>query len=136
MIQRIQSIYLLLAAVAAVVFLFVPFGQMNYNGTIVVMKAMLVIWFNVVCGAIAVVSLLSIFLFNKRKLQLKTISLAILLSFALIGLSVYAIVIHQKDDYHFGPAVIIPVFVLIFTFLAYKGVKHDEELVRSMDRLR
>jgi hypothetical protein len=136
MIQRIQSIYLFLAALAAVVFVFLPFGKMNWNGSIVVMKAMMVIYFNVLCGAITAVSFISIFLFKNRKLQLKTVILAIILSVGLIGLSVFAIVLHQKDHYQFGPAVIVPVFVLIFNFLAYKGIKHDEDLVRSMDRLR
>src|SRR4051812_21023307 len=136
MIQRIQSIYLFLAALAAIVFLFLPFGKIQWNGSIVVIKAIMVIYFNVLCGAVATVSFISIFLFNNRKLQMKTVLLSILLSVGLIGLSVFAIVLHQKDHYQFGPAVIIPIFVLIFNFLAYKGIKHDENLVRSMDRLR
>lgn len=136
MIQRIQSVYLFLAAVAAIAFLFVPFGKINMNGATIVMKASLVIYFDILCGLITTVSIISIFLFSNRKLQVKIIAVAILLSVALIGLAIYAIVLHQKDQYQFGPAVIIPVFVLVFNFLAYKGVKHDEHLVKSMDRLR
>lgn len=92
--------------------------------------------FSFLCGVISAVSFISIFLFKNRKLQMKTVLLSILLSLGLIGLSVYAIVAHQKDHYQFGPAVVFPLFVLIFNFLAYKGIKHDENLVKSMDRLR
>ncbi|MBK9330449.1 MAG: DUF4293 family protein [Sphingobacteriales bacterium] len=106
MIQRIQTIYLFLAAVAAIAFLFVPFGKINMNG------------------------------FSNRKLQMKVIAVAILLSIALIGLSVYAIVLHQKDQYQFGPRLSFLCLFLCLIFLAYKGVKHDEQLVKSMDRLR
>ncbi|MDB5227144.1 MAG: hypothetical protein JWN78_1337 [Bacteroidota bacterium] len=136
MIQRIQSVYLFLAALAAIVFLFVSFGKIQMNGSIIIMKGMMRDDFSFLCGVISAVSFLSIFLFNKRKVQMKTVLLSILLSFGLIGLSVYAIVLHQKDHYQFGPAVIFPLFVLIFNFLAYKGIKHDENLVKSMDRLR
>lgn len=136
MIQRIQSIYLFLAAVAAIAFLFVPFGKLNMNGATVVIQASLVIYFDILCGLITTVSIISIFLFKNRILQMKVITLAILLSVALIGLTIYEIVTRQTNQYQFGPAVIIPLFVLIFNFLAYKGVKHDEQLVKSMDRLR
>lgn len=136
MIQRIQSIYLFLAALAAILFLFIPFGKIQLNGTILIMKSMMVISFIILCSILATASFISIFLFKNRNLQIKLVLLALLLSMGLIGLSVFAIILHQKDHYQFGPAVIIPIFVFIFNFLAYKGIKHDEELVKSMDRLR
>lgn len=36
----------------------------------------------------------------------------------------------------FGPVMFFPIGILIFMFLAERGIKKDEELVKSMDRLR
>lgn len=82
----------------------------------------------------AVLSLATIFLFKNRKLQIK-------LGYALYALHVLmfvAIGVHYYLDKgtEFTPWVVLPGISLVFQILAVGGVKKDEALVKSMDRLR
>ena len=137
MIQRIQSIYLLLAALATIAFIFLPFGTVVYQGAPMTLTCTInpPLW---ICNAVlALVSVISIFLFSNRKLQMRIIFLTIIYSILFILLFSAGLYLHIRNDrFHPQPALLLPVFALIFNFLAYKGVKHDEELVKSMDRLR
>jgi hypothetical protein len=38
--------------------------------------------------------------------------------------------------YAFGPAFFIPIGILVLCFLAERGIRKDEELIKSVDRLR
>lgn len=120
MIQRIQSLYLLLAAVVL--------------GT----SAALVCTWNLLFVALvalsAVISLTTIFLYSNRKLQLRLISVT-------IALDVIApIIVAVQMGIEAWKEQIIPgallVCALILAFLARYRVSYDERLVRSADRLR
>lgn len=136
MIQRIQTVYLFLAAVAAIVFLFIPFGTIDLQGNTILLKGNMNPIFDVIVGVIITLSLIAIFLFKNRKTQALLVLLNILIAIGFIGFEAYGAYTHQKDDFHFSIGFILPVFVLIFNFLAYKGIKSDDKLVKSMDRLR
>ena len=87
--------------------------------------------------AVAVVAVVAIFLYANRKLQLKVVLLNIVLSFVLITLFFYGLTQHIGiKNYVFKIGAILPVFVLFFNILAYGAIKSDENLVKSMDRLR
>ena len=87
--------------------------------------------------AVAVVAFAAIFLYTNRKLQLKVVLLNIVLSFVLITLFFYGLTQHIGiKNYVFKIGAILPVFVLFFNILAYGAIKSDENLVKSMDRLR
>ena len=139
MIQRIQTIYLLLATIAGVALIFIPFGidtsAGNATNAVLLVKNMLTDLIAV--SAVAVVSFISIFLFKNRQAQMKLVLLAILLSLGLIALFAYGLTTHVGwPNYGFKLGAILPLFMLIFNILAYAGIKSDENLVRSMDRLR
>lgn len=137
MIQRIQTVYLLLAALAIILFLFVPFGVIQYNNESLVLKGKMNIVLVVIIALIALVDLAAIFLFKNRVNQMRVVSAAIAISLIFLGFMIYGVVRHTLyDDYKPQPGVILPVFVVIFNFLAQRSIKHDENLVRSMDRLR
>ncbi len=138
MIQRIQTIYLFLAALACVAFIFIPFGQIkDTNGSAATWHIYQVTPIMVSAIITGIASLLSIFLFNNRKTQMKAVIASVVLTIITIGLFIFGITQHiGLEKYIFGIGAIAPVFALIFNILAYSAIKSDEHLVRSMDRLR
>lgn len=155
MIQRIQSIYLLLTSVLPVLFLkgnFLKFLNkngsemaMNFKGTwqitgtenLSLLQRQIPL--SAVIVLISVVSVIAIFLYRNRKLQAIFANVIIFLSIVLVALIAwYAFSVAGKFDATILPGIkmVIPLLILIFAFLAQRGIKHDENLVRSYDRLR
>ena len=112
MIQRIQTVYLLLAAVLAVV-----------------CSCIRLTWLDTLQLLTTAVCLGSIFLYAKRVLQAKICLVALLLIFAwYIGLAVLQGYVNTVDC--------LPMIEAILIFLARKGIIHDEKFVRAADRIR
>jgi len=90
-----------------------------------------------IIGILSIVSLLS---FKNRKLQLLLTSL----NFLAIGLLISLLYVFSLGMDYFGPSgtssfkISLGLILLIISFnvLAFRGIKKDEELIRSMDRLR
>ena len=133
MIQRIQSIYLLLASAAAFLMLRLPFyytptpfaleisGSTQYSTLIALAFS-------------ACLSFITIFLYGNRMLQLK-VTLANFLLSGGIGYFIYTIVkAHPGGGFTLASAglFLIPVLQLIACYKIYQ----DEKLVKSADRLR
>lgn len=146
MIQRIQSIYLLLSGLAFGSLFLLPFATSNkpvpemMKDTIYNIQDSPILLGLTILGII--VSIGGIFLFNNRSLQQKTASLSIICAIFLplvAGLLIYnegtafneaTTIINDKAGLY------MPILSLIFGFLAYRGIKKDEGIVKSMDRLR
>jgi hypothetical protein len=92
----------------------------------------------IVTALAAFIALISIFLFKKRGLQMKTTIAALLLSLSALSMLLVNIFILQKDLVQTPNYIPLAMsfFSVVFCGLAYKGIKSDEQLVRSMDRLR
>jgi len=144
MIQRIQSIYLLIATLLSgglIFFLnlwvsekgnnfFVMDSFSSSNALLIVMAVLFFVS--------SFVTLLSIFQFKKRQLQFVLGRIAILINFILLGIIVYfsqnlsgEINVSEK-----GIGLLIPVLTIVLVVLANKAIRRDEELVKSVDRLR
>ena len=86
------------------------------------------------------VSILSIFFFKNRKFQLKMVLGATLLCVLIlvVMLGRYYIFKWGHADFvgQLGIPLIWPGLMAISGYMAYRGVKADEEMVRSMDRIR
>lgn len=146
MIQRIQTVYLLLTTITAVLFLTGEIFLLK-NGTGISLSMInadmqsnaLNLVLSVLLLAVPLFSFLIIFFYKKRKLQLRLTLLLLLLIIFMIGVSVYYVLKSTgttDSGMVFNYKLILPVLMLIFTFLAYKGIRKDEEIVRSYDRLR
>lgn len=88
---------------------------------------------------ISLLLLFTIFQFKKRPLQIKMNYLTILLNVMLVGGIFYSASLIEKQtgavaDYAFGG--IFPLVSIVMIFIANYGVKKDEKLIRSADRLR
>ena len=88
---------------------------------------------------IPIVSLITIFVFKKRNLQMRLalflITLCFLLMIAFIYISINAIT-KQNASIILGFKMIVPIAILVLSILAYLGIRKDEKLVKSYDRLR
>ena len=133
MIQRIQTLWLLIASAAAFSILKFPFyytpepNALEINGT-TEYSTLITLAFS------ASLSFISIFLYGNRMLQLKVTLLNFLLS-GLIGYFIYTIVIsHPGGGFTLASAALflIPVLQLIACYKIYQ----DEKLVKSADRIR
>lgn len=138
MIQRIQSVWLLLAGVFDAMTFRFPFYSGDWMEdavpAVVDLNAQSTIWFTILSVMAGALALATIFLFRNRKLQLKLIYLGIFLSIVLLTLYFLEI-----GDFYSGNIALWAIFyfaILISFILAARGVRSDEKLVRSMDRLR
>jgi hypothetical protein len=136
MIQRIQSVWLLLAAACA----FATFKFPYYTGTnskglspyeLKGTEDFLLMLTTVVVGTLA---LMTIFLFKKRPLQLRLCVLGILLEALLIFLYYREVKTFTQGTYSLT-AILHSVIVLSF-FLAARGIHRDQKMVKESDRLR
>lgn len=142
MIQRIQSVWLFLAAfVSAALFIF-PLYHYTQGGTEMLMGARNEYLLLVIAALMTIVPMIAIFLFKDRKRQKWMIWLSVLLSLAFIAVMLMKIQNVKNaaqaaiNDNFAIPGPIIPVLSIMLLFLALSGIKKDEELLRSVDRLR
>lgn len=136
MLQRIQTVYLLLAAASALGLIFVFHLWIADDGTTVFAKDELP--FFAVFLASGVLSLITIFLFKNRKLQFVLGRLNIILNFFLLGFFVYLSlnISGETAVSEKGIGMFLPIISIVFLALANKAIKKDEDLVKSVDRLR
>jgi len=130
MIQRIQSIYLAIAALLCVAYLFVP--SIEVNDVISTAQSYMPLMILTIISA--VISFADIFLFSNRPLQMNIGRLNLLLIVGLIGYAIFT----EFSDGDFQPAVgaFIPLGFLLLNLLAIRAINGDEKLVRDSDRLR
>jgi hypothetical protein len=133
MIQRIQTIWLLLASAAAFSILRFPFyytptpQALEINGSSQY-STLISLAFS------ACLSFISIFLYGNRMLQLKVVLVNFLLT-GLIGFFIYKVVIaHPGGGFTLPSAVLflIPILQIMAVIRIYK----DEHMVKAADRLR
>ena len=149
MIQRIQSIFLLLVALICILLLLFPFEQYS-NGTDIITVSLLPfgssngvkslifapVLINLLLCALA---FFTIFQYKNRMKQIK-------ITRAIMFTSLFLITAMLTIDFFDGDKTVwtktylwpafLPILNVIFTFMAARFIKKDEELVRSADRIR
>lgn len=144
MIQRIQSIFLLLGAISLGGLFALPFATSDASMAGLFQDKIYNIFDNPVLLILTilgiVLGLAAIFLFKNRPLQRKlgfgtvTISALLLIASLIFGFLDTESDLTQNINEGFGLG--LPVFAIIFTLLANRYIKKDDKLVKSMDRLR
>ena len=137
MLQRIQTLFLLFAAITAGVlpFLFSIF-TLNNGVKIFFMQD---IFYTILFGLSFTFSIISIFSYKKRQNQFVLNRLNMIFNLILLSLFVYrslnlsgeAQVVSEK-----GIGMFLPILTIILLVLANNFIKKDEDLVKSVDRLR
>ncbi|WP_269236794.1 DUF4293 domain-containing protein [Flavobacterium flavigenum] len=137
MIQRIQTIYLLLTfLVTGVLLFFVPLWTVNGKDFYFMQDQV----YTILLGLSTMLTIISIISYKKRQNQFVMGRLNIILNLILLGLFVYrslnlsgetANVVSEK-----GIGMFLPIVAIVLLVLANKAIKKDEDLVKSVDRLR
>jgi hypothetical protein len=99
----------------------------------------IVLLIQILAVIIPFISLATIFMYKKRNIQLISTKILVALVVAFIATSViYPITVISNFDVSLGSwyKLAIPVLQLIFSVMAFMGIKKDDELVKSYDRLR
>lgn len=129
MLQRIQTIWMFLAVLAAV-FLFIT-GQ-----DVAVIESLPVI--DIATVVLVIIGLLSVFSFRNRKRQILLNNISIIINALLIGVLAYWL-LNLSGGIQFPEKGIEPVFpsiAVIALLIANVYIRKDERLVKSVDRLR
>ena len=136
MIQRIQTLYLIVALgiSAGLIFLF-HLWTTNAGDSVYAKDINYVFGLFLASGFL---SLVSIFRYKQRKSQFMLGRLNIILNFILLGVFVYQSLnlSGETNVSEKGIGMILPIFSIVFLVLANKAIKKDEDLVKSVDRLR
>jgi hypothetical protein len=157
MIQRFQSLFLLLAATACILLFFFPvafffneaFGNYKFFITGVHCmdpdpKVQFSIWFVaplfVLTAISSILSLVTIFLYRNRLLQLRLTAFNILFTILLVVL-IFLFYAGKIQGYtqiapSYQAGVFFPLFSLVCLVLANRWIRKDEALVKAADRLR
>ncbi|MCX6245452.1 MAG: DUF4293 domain-containing protein [Bacteroidetes bacterium] len=156
MIQRIQSFYLFVVAVACGSLFFFPMIEyidplkgtykLFATGMKYFMETPVTIFFwetfpllVLILGSM-ILALATIFLYKNRRLQFRLVSINVLLNVLLVALvfilysRIYETRFQIHSSYQFG--IYIPLISLVFLVLATRAIRKDEALVKSTDRLR
>ncbi|MCF8302781.1 MAG: DUF4293 domain-containing protein [Bacteroidales bacterium] len=160
MIQRLQSIYLFVAFVAALLLFFFPMASflsdMEYYkfyiyglenmapeaGNAYIINQWYTVPLIILGVALGFIALVTIFLYKNRLLQIKLIKIDILVNVLLIGLFFLLYMPVVEDAIGVAPeygreiGIYLPLISLIFLILAHRGIKKDEKIVRAADRIR
>ncbi|MES1213976.1 MAG: DUF4293 domain-containing protein [Bacteroidota bacterium] len=136
MIQRIQSLWLLLASACAfltfrVAFYFGPKAGSTVNDSLTAASNILLI---ILAAAVGIGAFITIFLYKDRKTQLRISIVALLLS--ILSIVVYISQTKNYTDGKFTIGAIVSIVIPVFLFLAIQGIWKDQKLIKSLDRLR
>lgn len=157
MIQRIQSIYLLISAIITVLFAFLTFASFEINENVYYMKVLGLYYQdtaevlfeapNMSLSAVVVFGILlalsAIFQYKNRTMQLRLVSLGIVAQLASIALVFFATSFIPEvlfegttPQINYTWVSFLPVCSVVFMVLAMRGIKKDEALLKSLDRIR
>jgi len=155
MLQRVQSIYLLLASLTLFALFLFPLAHSVYvngtpttimvtgvyqdvNGKLANTQAFTAL--TIATAIVALIPLIIIFLYKNRKQQIALCYSAILV---IIGYSFWVAQTAKKavngltlDTHNFGIGLFLSSVSILLIMLGYKAIQRDEKLVKSADRLR
>ncbi|WP_163400991.1 DUF4293 domain-containing protein [Flavobacterium fluviatile] len=138
MLQRIQTIYLILTfLITGVLLFFIPLWTLNNGKAFYFMESQL---YTVLLGLSTMLTIISIISFKKRQNQFVMGRLNIILNLILLGLFVYRSLNLSGETVNTvsekGIGMFLPIVAIVLLVLANKAIKKDEDLVKSVDRLR
>lgn len=156
MIQRIQTLFLLIVFAASLAAFFFPIANFFSSPVYTIDLGVFgikeyteygMVWPNtillpVVLGLTGIIAFATIFLYKRRKMQVRLIRFDLLLNIIYLGLIFFYYVpeletlTQTNADYIREPGIYLPIVSVVFLILAYRFIMKDEKLIRSADRLR
>ena len=157
MIQRIQTLYLMVVTLLMVVMLIFPLVFIGVDGHQVTLSAFTIsdaegvlsyasAWLGAALAVATLLPFVTIFLYKNRQLQIRLCGVECVLllgAVLLVGAFTYSVCNNIFADFDITWAniairfpVILPLISLVLTPLAMRAILRDELLVRSLDRIR
>ncbi|NHM01647.1 DUF4293 domain-containing protein [Flavobacterium difficile] len=136
MLQRIQSVYLFICIlISGVLPFFIKIWTSSNKTAVFATDHKLYIGLFLISAVLAATS---IFGYKKRQNQFVINRLNMILNFIIIGLFVYhsQTLSGEAKVSEKGIGMLLPIFSIVFLALANKAIKKDEDLVKSVDRIR
>ena len=149
MIQRIQTLFLLISVVLLILLFFAPLAILQLNDSTFyelftkgyvmdnsIQYAYSLMTYN---GLTLLLSFITIFLFKKRILQMRICIYNMILLIGLQGVifyTIYGTASRLEAEVFLQYASVLPIIAAILNFIAFKYIKRDEELVKAADRIR
>jgi hypothetical protein len=135
MIQRIQTLWLLVAAGCSVAAILLPFYAGNTSNNLYErLSGQSHFHLLILCVAVGLGSLVSIFLYKNRKRQMQITFVALLLQ--LLNIFLFIQKANSFVDGTYSLSSVFSFAVPVLLILALLSIRKDEQLIRSMDRLR
>lgn len=137
MIQRIQTVWLLLSAIVIASTLYFNVFRLADGTLLNLQDNYLAI---VLVALSAILSMVALFNFRKRNIQLNMIWLNILVVTGLLVWMFFSIeeakgtISDQGGAYQFGA--FVPLISVVLLFMARSGIRKDVKLLKAYDRLR
>lgn len=141
MIQRIQSLWLLLSTLCAALIWIIPVfggvGSDNLPKDFSIRESLILMF---IVALATILPFITIFLFKSRSTQKKLIIINIILAAITIAAE-YLMVEQFKNSFgiiqgNWQLSAILPFFIILFNVFAFRGIIHDEKLLSSADRMR
>lgn len=157
MLQRIQTVYLLLIVVLSIITLFMPVANLinkadlqsliysvNYKGIFLesngVSTFISSVWgLTAIAAIVPIVSIVTIFLYKNRKLQVRLSFFNMVLMagyYALLTIYIWFACLNLNTDWSLKIYTAFPLVNIILNTLAIRAIAKDEALVKSLNRLR
>jgi len=139
MLQRKQSIFMAITAILMITTLFVPVGKIDFEQELYIMDHLPLM---LLCMTIIATQAYNLSLYKSRRKQLKLNYYSLFL--LLIMLGVFHFYVHEDPlNFEISSALAkiqlgsaLPIIGVISQILAIKGIKDDENLIKSMNRFR
>ena len=126
MIQRIQSLFLLICSLINLEYCyhlyFVDTLDKLISGVIVLLFPLI----------ISIISFYTIFKYKNRQTQFVLNRFSIILCFLFVGILVFMFDIISSFEW----INLVPLFSIVLLVLANRAIKKDDDLIRSIDRIR
>ena len=147
MIQRIQTVYILLAGVLTAILYKLKLADLSVNNELMeffakgIFKGEDIVYnglpLMVLIGIITVLHFAGLFLYKKRILQIRILVFSIILLLGLFGLFFYFTYMgFEGAKVAFKIPVAFPLIAVIIDWLAIRAIGKDEALIRSLNRIR
>ncbi len=149
MIQRIQTLWLFLATILAVLMYFFPIIELNGDNSLMVYSFETISFAGIggliqtgyiiagLLGLIAFFSFIAIFLYKRRILQMRFCTVISLLDiFLVILIVVFSFNEAKNPGITIGLSAVLPLIIFILILMARRAVRRDELLVKAADRIR
>lgn len=157
MIQRIQTLYLLVATIIFQFIFYLPlvqfsdsrniqhtiniFGQIvSNNGKMLTTTSTNNLSLAGICMLTIILIIITIFLFKKRKIQMRLCIYCTILLFLVTAMIYYFVTTTTQhfnaDNFIFKFSSFVPLLCVFFVLMAYRYIRKDELLIRSLNRIR